>query len=249
MGLNYLVGSTLTKARDLVLSSKVMPLTRYFPRGASWMYDVQRFSGSRNFEVIFDVGANIGQTARGLVQYFPSASIFCFEPVASTFHELDRTFGSHRNVTCLQKALGKSRSVAEMALHADSELNTFVLSGQREGTGEREQVAVDTVDDFCRDNNLSTIGILKLDVQGWEMNAVDGAREMLSKNAVQFIYAEVGFRRQDADMQHFAEFNDAMDRANFMFCGLYEPFRYGDAKQYVYFANALYVNPNYKTIS
>jgi hypothetical protein len=63
------------------------------------------------------------------------------------------------------------------------------------------------------------------------------------------VFSEVGFRRRDADMQHSSEFNEALDRADFMFCGLNEPFRYGEYKQFAYFANALYANPNYNAKS
>lgn len=39
-------------------------------------------------EVIFDVGANIGQTASKFAQSFPKAKIFSFEPVTATFKQL-----------------------------------------------------------------------------------------------------------------------------------------------------------------
>jgi hypothetical protein len=69
-----------------------MPLTRYVPPGQFWIYDVQRFAGTRDLDVIFDVGANIGQTAYGLVRYLPHAQIFCVEPVGATMERLRTRF-------------------------------------------------------------------------------------------------------------------------------------------------------------
>jgi FkbM family methyltransferase len=143
-----------------------MPLTRYFPYGRSWLYDVQRFSNTRNFNVIFDGGANIGQTAVELCRYFPSGSIFCFEPVSATFCRLRENNKGNKNVTCVQTALGNERGSAEIALYDDSELNTLVLNSPRKSTGEREVVSIDTIDGFCRDRKLASIDLLKLDVQG-----------------------------------------------------------------------------------
>jgi hypothetical protein len=47
-----------------------------------WLYDVQRFARARDLNVIFDVGANIGQTAYDLVRYLPKANIFVLSPSA-----------------------------------------------------------------------------------------------------------------------------------------------------------------------
>ena len=47
-------------------------------------------------------------------------------------------------------------------------------------------------------------------------------------------------------MQYLADLNAFLEQHGFWFCGLYEAFRWGDRKQYVGFANALYVNPDYR---
>lgn len=65
--------STLNSVLNAVLSSQAFPLTRYFPRSISVFYDIQRFSQKKDLKVLLDVGANVGQTATGLVQYFPKS--------------------------------------------------------------------------------------------------------------------------------------------------------------------------------
>jgi hypothetical protein len=69
---------------------------------------------------------------------------------------------------------------------------------------------------------------------------------MLGRRAVRFIFAEVGFRASDADMQLFETLNRHLDVIAYEFCGLYEQFRWGPAKLYAGFANALYVLPDKK---
>jgi FkbM family methyltransferase len=246
MGFKHFVGSSFDWNLELLLSSRWFPLTRYFPRGVNWLYDVQRFAATRDLPIIFDVGANIGQTARALAKFFPASSIYCFEPVADTFQKLNMTFKNNFNITCIQSALGNVASLAEIALYEESELNTLVLGGPRTGLGKTEIIAVDTVDEFCRARGLDRIDLLKLDVQGWELSVIQGAQSMLGDNAVRFIFSEVAFRRSDIDMQHFGPFNDMMESCGFMFCGFYESFRYGPAKQFVNFSNALYLNPRFK---
>ena len=60
MSWKYLLGSSVHLIAKNTLSSKWFPLTRYFPRGRHWRYDTQRFAGTRDFNVLFDVGANVG---------------------------------------------------------------------------------------------------------------------------------------------------------------------------------------------
>jgi FkbM family methyltransferase len=225
----------------------MMPLTRYVPPGQFWIYDVQRFAGERELSVIFDVGANIGQTAWGLVRYLPNAQIFCVEPVGATMQKLKARYARHKNINFVQLAFGSRRDRVSIPLHNDSELNTLVINQPRVSdlTGETETVTVETIDNFCHDHAIDRIDLLKLDVQGWELEALRGADVMLSQNAIRFVIAEVAFRKSDTDMQEFSELNDFMQARRFDFCGFYDTYRYGAAKQFVGFSNALYVNTSF----
>src|SRR5229473_2133012 len=53
---------------------------------------------------------------------------------------------------------------------------------------------VDRLDDFCREHDVRTIDLLKLDCQGYEGNVLLGANEMLKRGGIRSIYTEVSFR-------------------------------------------------------
>jgi FkbM family methyltransferase len=247
MNWRYLVGDIVNRAVQAALSSRVMPLTRYVPPGQFWVYDVQRFAGTRDLTVVFDVGANVGQTAYGLVRYLPNSKIFCVEPVAATMQILKARCARHKNICFVQAAFGSRRETTSMRLHTNSELNTLIEDQPRVAdlTGQTEIVTVETIDNFCRDRAIDRIDLLKIDVQGWELEVLRGAKMMLSRNSIWFVIAEVGFRKSDTDMQPFAELNEFMQISKFDFCGFYDTYRYGPAKQFVGFSNALYVNTNF----
>jgi FkbM family methyltransferase len=247
MNWRYFVGDALGKVTHGLLSSRMMPLTRYVPPGWSWLYDVQRFAGTRDLLVAFDVGANVGQTAYGLVRYLPNAQIFCVEPVCATMQQLKARYSRYPNIRLVQLAFGSKREIRSLHIHKDSGRNTLVeeLPSEADLTGETEAVTVETIDNFCCDHRIDRIDILKMDVQGWELEALLGAKQMLSRNAIRFVIAEVGFRRSETDMQHFAELNDFIQANRFDFCGFYDTFRYGSAKQFVGFSNALYINTHF----
>src|SRR5262249_3708475 len=152
----------------------------------------------RTFRTIIDVGANVGQTARTLQLYFPDATIYCFEPVSSTYDTLSSALRPYRNIICLKAALSNEDGAAPIALHDDSELNTLVLDGPRTSRDHTEIVEVMTLDSFASQRSIASIDVLKIDAQGWEANVIAGAAETLPK--ITFITAEVGFSREDRDI-------------------------------------------------
>lgn len=237
MNWRYVVGATLNRVNHAILSSPFFPLTRYVPPGRSWLYDIQRTNGTRSAGVIFDVGANSGQTAWGLVRYFPQAEIFCFEPVESSYEALVSAYARYPNLTCVRSALGSAVEQRPIYIGTNSELNTLLpMEKGASFTGEVERVDVTTIDAFCAARGIREIDILKLDVQGWELEVLKGC-----SLSPRYVFAEVGFQAADDSMQPFATFHAQMERAGYLFGGLYDSFRHGKAKQFVSFANALYI--------
>ncbi len=240
--LRHAIGSAFGRAEHGLLAAPAVPLTRYFPAGRSWLYDIARYSGSRDIGVALDVGANVGQTAHQLIRYLPKARIVCFEPTPTAFDALKSAYSDR--VECVAAAIGRETGTASLKLHEDSQLNSFatVRTGQKQT--DTVDVPVYALDDYCGGHGITQIDILKMDVQGWEMEVLAGAQGLLSSGRVRFVYAEVGFRSRDTDMQSFGELNAHMDALGYEFCGLYEPFRWGRSKAFLGFANALYALPS-----
>lgn len=221
--------------------AKRLPPVRAIPHG-NWLYDLRRFGGP-SIGPILDVGANVGQTAWGLTRYFPSDPIYCFEPVSSSFAELERRYGD--KVTCIQSALGSEPGSAEIMICHNSELNTMAAPGSNARTGAigRETIQLDTLDAFVERSGLDRVGLLKMDVQGWELEVLRGGANTIKDRKVRFIFTEVGFSNEPGskDMLPLGEIQDHLFSNGYLFAGLYDQFRWGPKKQYVGFANALFV--------
>lgn len=225
----------------------MFPLTRKLPYGSDWLFDVQRFAGTREAGYIIDAGANIGQTAKIISLYFPNASVYCFEPVTSTWKQLAHNLRKSPNVECIPMALGERAAKQIIRLHQFSEINTLVEDDVRihDLTGEFEEVDILTLDGFCSARNIPHLNILKMDVQGWELKVLRGSSELIKTNRIRFVYSEVGFNASEADLQHFSELNEFMEGNGFKLSGFYEPFRFGGHREYLGFCNVLYVNPSF----
>ena len=160
-----------------------------------WL-DIERLSKGRGLDVatIFDVGANIGQTAKEFSSRYPGATIFSFEPVRSTFEELRRQVADLPHVRPQHCALGAERRTAEILLYDCSLLNSLALNPrypQRYGMKSRSAMCrVETVDAFSADNAIPRIDILKIDTEGYDLEVLNGARGLISDGRIQFVFVE-----------------------------------------------------------
>jgi hypothetical protein len=60
---------------------------------------------------------------------------------------------------------------------------------------------MDTVDHYCETNRIDRIHLLKLDIEGHEMDALMGALGMLDKKAIDIVTFEFG--KSDVDTRYF----------------------------------------------
>ncbi len=246
MNWRYIVGKSLSNLGNSVLCSRLMPLTRIVPQGMSYPYDIKRFYSPNQVKTIFDVGANIGQTSLFLNRHFPQAEIFAFEPVNDTYEILKKNTNHLDKVQVFNQALGDQENQKIIRIRENSELNTLVDTSNclLADAEKSETINVSTIDVFGQSNQIKKIDILKMDVQGYELEVVRGADYYIKNNLVSFIYAEIDFDESNKECQYFGDLNDWLQKNNFRLSGFYEFFRWGENKKYFGFCNALFVNCN-----
>lgn len=147
---------------------------------------------TRPIQTIIDVGANTGQFAQMISQFFPNAALHCFEPLPGPFAQLEEWSKSqHGRVIPYNLALGDSDAEVEMYLHSDhtpssSLLPTTKLNEQYYPfTKEQSLVAVrqTTLDAALATAQASWAPeiLIKLDVQGYENRVIAGGSKVFSE--------------------------------------------------------------------
>ncbi|MGQ0584896.1 MAG: FkbM family methyltransferase [Reyranella sp.] len=198
---------------------------------------------TRALGVIFDVGANIGQTATVLVRHAPDAEIYCFEPGQGPFRALQAKFQNRKNMHLLNVALGSHPQKLALQVSENSELNTLVPRAGADAANATQMTEVTTVDDVVAAHGISHLDLLKIDVQGWEMEVMRGAANLVANQNLIFVFAEVAFKSTETEMQQFGELHAHLEKSGFVLCGFYDLLRYGPRKEFILFSNALYMHP------
>lgn len=157
---------------------------RYVPKFTDRKVYDYYLSPSSEVRTIFDVGANVGQTAHAFSAAFPDAHIYSFEPFQAVYQQLVASTRGLRNVQCLQLALGNEPGTVIASVDpGDSRTSSLVQENQAAlrdaGRSHAERIAVGTGVQFCAQQGITRVDILKIDVEGFELQVLDGFGDML----------------------------------------------------------------------
>lgn len=170
--------------------------------GLDLINDIKAIYGDNAPRVIFDVGAHQGQTAQMLARAFPEAQIHSFEPAPETFEILQREVSALKTVRSVHSALGRIEGTGSLNINRSTATNSMLRRGQVDDNAVAEliqpvstsTVRVQTVDGYCESGGIGVVDLLKMDVQGFEIEVLGGAHTLLAQSRVCLIYCEVAFQ-------------------------------------------------------
>ncbi|MGX2983470.1 FkbM family methyltransferase [Helicobacter sp. 23-1045] len=133
---------------------------------------------------IFDVGANVGKYLDLIIKslnngnlsrggqtesVLDSAQIHCFEPSIHTFKMLQdfyyKNYAQHKNITLNNFGLGAKNATATLHYNAKgsglASLTKRILEHFNIDFKESEKVKIITLDEYCKERNISHIHLLK----------------------------------------------------------------------------------------
>jgi FkbM family methyltransferase len=158
----------------------------------------QSYSEAKQPLCVFDVGANKGQfldlIADGL-QDIPF-NIHAFEPSRHTYNILSENTVRRSNIMLNNFGLGKERG--EFALFYNETGSGLASLSKRRldhfgiDFNHSEQVKIEILDEYCSNNLIQYIDLLKLDVEGHELDVLNGGIKMFQRKLIRMVSFEFG---------------------------------------------------------
>ena len=168
-------------------------------------YIQQKISESRTNQpiTIFDVGANVGEYSKLLLNHFgKTADIWAFEPSPVTFKKLLSELQYVNNIHLLNFGFGDIESRTKLYSLGEGSKSGSVYKRKLDHKGWEmsfvEDVKIRTIDSFCHEQGIGHINVLKLDVEGHELKVLEGAKKMHEQGKIDFIQFEFGSPHVDS---------------------------------------------------
>ncbi|MDF5731186.1 MAG: FkbM family methyltransferase [Rhizonema sp. PD38] len=156
--------------------------------GASFINWVRKFLAPDS--IIVDSGANIGQMLMYLAQWLPQGKILAFEPGKEAADWLEECLATYTNLPVEILRVGLGASPSQLRLQSIGE-NFGHGAWNQVSENEGDIIQVVRLADELAARSIKTVDLWKLDVEGYEIPALQGAEELLKEQRIKAIYAEL----------------------------------------------------------
>lgn len=181
-----------------------------------------------DFNTVVDIGANRGQFAIVARECFPQAHVICFEPLPGPAKDWQSVLGADNHARLYKGAIGSEYGELEMHVSARddsssllpiSDLQSEIFPGTEAIA--TTKVLVAPLDHFIQSSDIKSPALLKLDVQGFEYQALLGCDALLSK--FDTVYCECSFVELYSGQKLAADIVQHLYERGFQICGIFNP--------------------------
>ncbi len=162
--------------------------------------------------IVVDAGANIGEWTSAVLDAAPGAAVYSLEPAAGPYGQLVQRVGTRAQTF----PVGLSSEPRTVTLWGPPEYPGMASVHKRDlrhlnMTIEAvAEVSLTTLDLFCAEHCIAHIHLLKMDVEGHELDVLTGASQLLASGAVDAIQFEFGGANIDS-RTYVRDFRDRLE--------------------------------------
>ncbi|MFL5763459.1 MAG: FkbM family methyltransferase [Bacteroidia bacterium] len=166
---------------------------------------------------IIDVGGNIGQTAMTMAQKTGAAGkVISFEPHPSTVEKFRKNLSLNpqiSNVIVENFGLGDQENTAEMFVECTTNSGGNRIAGSSEKSN-GTPVKITTLDRYLDMHGIEKVDLVKIDVEGYEMNVLNGMTKILQRQRP-LLYLEIDDNNLKKQGHSAQEMIDLLHRLNY----------------------------------
>ena len=141
---------------------------------------------------IVDIGANIGNYTIALKHNYVKSTVHSFEPNTINANRLLKNISLNNFEGIQVNQIGLSDKKGELKLYFDDKNMGAATLAENAGS-QHETILIDTLDNYCAANSINNIDLLKIDIEGGEINCLKGGKVILEKTKKGIIQLEIDY--------------------------------------------------------
>ena len=187
----------MNKLKKFYFCLKNLRFFKAYLNGVSPLFELTELVKKMNkANTLIDVGSNKGQFSLLVRKYFPDIKIYSFEPQLNELNIQKKILGK-KNINYYNLALGGEEKISNFYITKRKDSSSILKPNQQNNinkiydTSEILEINVKKLDSIISTVEISRPSILKLDVQGYELEVLKGASNILKY--IDYIVTEVSF--------------------------------------------------------
>jgi FkbM family methyltransferase len=206
-------------------------------------YDMSKFVKVQK-PMLFDVGANLGQTVKDFKEVFRNSTIHAFEPSPETFKILKEKSSKFKDINLWNFGIGSKCENLIFNEYKLSNTSSFlkIRNIDAKNIKRRTLIETTTIDKFCEEKKIEKIDILKIDTEGFELEVMKGAKKLMANGKIGLLFLEARFIDSHDDMPSFSALWDFVISNGFELVSIYPVVH---RKNMAVYTNVLFKHNNY----
>lgn len=181
--------------------------------------------GDVQYKTIVDIGANVGQFALFARGRYPKAAIFSFEPLEDCWTIFSSIFGGDQHIQLFRCGVGPADAKAAINVTKENDSSSLLTPATTQvevfGTevSAKKTVELRRLASVLSGEQLATPALLKIDVQGFELDVLRGSEELLDR--FDTIYVEASYVELYQEQAHAGDVIEYLRTRRFELRGVF----------------------------
>ncbi len=189
---------------------------------------ISQYLSKLDIEKIIDIGAHKGEFLENMLKIEKVKSFYAFEPQKNIFNELNEKFSKNEKITLFNFAMDKEIANKKLKINKLSMTSSLAeineeslylriknfLTFSRSNFENEYEIQTNTVDKIFENISLQK-SLLKIDVEGFEINVLEGSQMKLKE--IPFVLLENQFGNHYKN-NSFKDITNVLSKQNFKIC-------------------------------
>ena len=153
----------------------------------------------KNINTLIDIGSNKGQFIILCQKFFPNLTVYSFEPIKEILERQKKFLNFKKNIYFFNFEIGNKNKTLKFFITQRKDSSSFLTVNKHKNYNknysiyERRNIRIKKLDEILKNKKLANPILIKIDVQGYELEVLKGSKKILSR--IDYLLLEVSKSR------------------------------------------------------